>query len=360
MYSQWYLIKEKNTGGIAVKRYFKIDRKTKWERFPKEKYKHLSLPEVEALVYRLNTAKRIEERDALERYNFDHSFVKTTILESFELMLMNSASDRNHVTTLVNYLTKYMLDFFINKKKLPHPNYWLKHEDAWGAWLLRQNLSPSTLKKIVQISNRFMKFLAKKYVGEVNSVVYEPFSRRKLQDIQARRPSLSRKKLIDDNDFEAIIKQCRDDLVPYIKLANFFGLRVAEIFGLSEDGVYKDFLSVERQVVTVEPRAVYGPLKNKQRRRVPYWFSSPKEAYELIGQLKKLHPNTVSDYFGSEMRRLKMPYEFHDLRRTFITKALRSYHWRDVQLAAGHYDIKTTMQYAQDDREMNNERWVPE
>ena len=60
------------------------------------------------------------------------------------------------------------------------------------------------------------------------------------------------------------------------------------------------------------------------------------------------------------MRKLKFTYDFHALRHTFITKALGAGHTaRDVQLAAGHKNIETTMRYAHDHRTMDDEIFTP-
>lgn len=53
-------------------------------------------------------------------------------------------------------------------------------------------------------------------------------------------------------------------------------------------------------------------------------------------------------------------FTFHDLRRSFIANAARVHHIRDVQLAAGHKELNTTMIYLRDDRELDNETWKPE
>jgi integrase len=357
MWSKWYVVNSDDK--VAVRRYMKIGGKTKWERMPAEKYRDLSPDEILSFINRENVTKELKVRESLERYNFDHSFVKTHLKEAFEQYLLNRASDLNHVATIMTYLNQYTLDYFINQRKLPHPNLWVKAEESWGSFLLKQQLSPSTLKTIVQVANRFVKFLSRKYPGEVHPSVLEPFSRKKLQDLAARMPNVKRVKLITDEHYHKMLKECRPELIPFIKLGYLFGLRCAEIGGLEEESVLKECLAVTRQLVSVSPRRTYGPLKSKQVRDVPYWYSSPGEAYELIKAIPVIHPNTVSDYFAADMKRLKLPYQFHDLRRTFITRALKKEHWRDVQLAAGHYDIKTTIQYAQDDRQFNREVWRP-
>jgi len=138
-----------------------------------------------------------------------------------------------------------------------------------------------------------------------------------------------------------------------------FGLRCGEVLGLKLDDVYEDALNIERQLNKLEPIIHYSPLKNKEKRIVPYWYSTPDEVYSLIQALLPIHPDTLSKAFKSEMVRLKLPYQFHDIRRTWITNSLRQHHYRDVQLAAGHADLKTTQRYAQDDRALHRKKFKP-
>ena len=63
------------------------------------------------------------------------------------------------------------------------------------------------------------------------------------------------------------------------------------------------------------------------------------------------------------MRELDYDYDFHDIRHTWITKAIRlpNVEPRDVQLAAGHKNIETTMGcYLHDDRIFGDEPYVPD
>jgi integrase len=358
MWSKWYLIE--SDGQPVIRRYTKRDGKVKWERYPKDKYRNITRSELENFMRRINITAALKRAEAEERYNFDHSFVTKEKLNEFEAMLLNRANNQAHITRTLTYLKKHVLHYFILEKKLPHPNFWIKHEEEWGRYLMKKKLSANTLKQIVQAANRLLLFLRRKNSEEIQAIRLEPFSSKKLQHMKAVSKFAVRRKLISDEDVQVMINNCRPELKSYILLAYKFGLRRAEILGLSPDHVLKGALSVTRQVVDVNPIIKYGPLKSKQVRKVPYWQSSPKEAYELIKDLAVIHPSTLSDMFSALMAELKMPFQLHDFRRTFITKALRANHWRDVQLAAGHYDIKTTIGYAQDDRTIDDEKWTPD
>ena len=74
-----------------------------------------------------------------------------------------------------------------------------------------------------------------------------------------------------------------------------------------------------------------------------------------------MHPDTLSDRWTELMEQLKLTYTLHDLRHTWITKSIRKKKVvpRDVQLAAGHKNIETTMGYLHDDREFDDDIYVP-
>ena len=148
------------------------------------------------------------------------------------------------------------------------------------------------------------------------------------------------------------MKTVKDDIKPLIILAYRFGLRCSEVLGLNQDDVYLDYLLIERQY---EGKNKYCNTKSRDNRMVPYWYISPEETYNLISQIKRINPNTLSRRFIKESGGKEM----HDLRRSWITLSLRKQHYRDVQLAAGHRNIETTQKYIQDDRVLNSVRFCP-
>jgi integrase len=107
----------------------------------------------------------------------------------------------------------------------------------------------------------------------------------------------------------------------------------------------------------MEPK--YEFLKTIDTRQSEYWNIGPATTYKLIKEMKLFNPDSLTSMFDKEMKRLWFAFQFHDLRRSFITNALRRKHYRDVQLTVGHKQIKTTERYAQDDRDFNRKRFVP-
>lgn len=344
--------------GILIRRYRTENGRRIWETYPTANYKHLSQDEIEALLRRLNVRHINAQNEALERYNFDHAFINPNVLKAFERYLETKANNAEYIRRLLSMLNEYPFHFFIHKLKVTDPNLWKKKEELFGHFLLEKDLSSEHIQRIIQHTNRFISFLHDKYPDEIrltklNSISNTVLKKRKgLQQVQ-------RQKYISIEDFNKICSEVDQRILAPIKLAYYFGLRRSEALGLTINDVFEDSLSVERQLIKVEPRVEYDLLKTFETRHVPYWNTTPEEAYELVSKMKLLHPDTLGHIFKKEMKRLKMPFLFHDFRRTFITNALRKYHYRDVQLAAGHSQIKTTELYAQDDRKLQKKRFIP-
>lgn len=357
--SKWYVIK--SNAGIRVRRYSIIGGKTKWERYPKESYSGMTVPEVEAFVKRLNVTAQVREDEARVRYDFDHAFINVRIKALFQDSIENNASGPGWVTSVIHHLDAYVLEFFVIQRKTPDPKGWLKLEEDWGKWLVAKGLSKSSYRTIIQTANRFIKLLHRHYGDEVPLFMLVPIGKRKLDHMVAAKKLKhgERKKFISKTDFNRIIKATRPKIHPNIYLAYHFGLRAAETFGVTTDDVYKEFLHVPRQLHLINPGPQYGVLKGKTVRDIPYWQSSPKDVYELIQTRELFHPDTLSDWFTQDMKKAGMSFQFHDLRRTWITNAVRLHNPFDVQRAAGHVDFKTTQGYIQDDREMKRERFKP-
>lgn len=355
--SHWYkwAVTKRKDGTKRIRRYRKVNDKIVWESYPTEKFEGYSDQEIHALLNKLNATLVIEENEAKARYDFDYSYINKLTISEFEKHLSNLINDKNHITTSMTILNEYTFNFFIHKMKVPDPNKWLKFEDNFVTFLLKDKKSTSYLKRIIQTTNRFLKFLHKKYPNEVNLIVLEPISKVKFKN----QDTDERLKYISEAQYNVICEKIDSQLLIPFKISYHFGLRCAEVLGLEAKDVFEDCLDVNRQLIKLEPIKNTGPLKNKTKRSVPYWFASPEDIYEWIESMTLMHPDTLSRKFALEMERLKLPFEFHDLRRTFITRALRSYNIRDVQLAAGHSDLKTTMLYAQDDRQLQRKPFKP-
>ena len=350
----------------VIRRYRLVDGKPKWESYPKDKYKDLSGEEVEALIRRLNASIEAEEKLAKERYDYDNAFVNKVTKEEFERRLRNKATDEGHIQAQMTHLDEYVLRYFIFERELADPNQWKKVEDSYGDWLQNvlsestgNKLRGTTIARIIQTANRFLEFLHNRMPDEVRLIKLDPISHDVLEERDSLSVNRKRKKFITEKDFESICKKADPRIVPLVKIGYWFGLRRSECLGLTLDDVFEDALHVERQLVKTMPTAQYDRLKDKDERDVPYWFCKAETAYELVSQIQMIHPDTVSDLFSGVCEELKLPFQFHDLRRTWITRALRVRHFMDVRLAAGHEDLETTQGYIQDDREIQRKKFVP-
>lgn len=358
--SHWYKwsLTYRSDGSKRVRRYRKVNGKIVWESYPVEKYKDYSESEIQTLLIRLNATRIIEEQRAASRYDFDFSYINKKSIEGFENSIRNRTDSRDHIVNQMGALNNYTFKFFIRALRVPDPNHWLRYEDQFSAFLLKQNKSVSYMKMIVQVTNRFLKYLHRANPNEVGLTILDPLSKVKIRAINAIE-SDEREKYISVNHLQRLVKAMDPIILPSVLISYHFGLRVSEVLGLEVDDVYQDCLDVKRQLTHIKPFRKTGPLKNRKTRSVEFWFATAEQVYEWIENLPQIHPDTLSDKFKAEMELLKLPFQFHDLRRTFITNALRKYNPRDVQLAVGHSDLRTTMKYAQDDRRLQRKKFKP-
>jgi hypothetical protein len=353
MWSPWYIIKDQSkTRGYVVKRY--IIGTTRKENLPISQYKDLSLSETESLIRRLNMTHELKRKTQEERYDFDHTFINAHAKERFKLYIESRAENQGHIQTQMRYLDVYVFGFFILKLKLPDPQFWHQHEHDWGKWLsTEQELSASTIKQITFIANRFLRFISTKLYPEKLTVMsLEPLGRNKLKSLKARAPNLKRYKFISEELFETIIKELSGSpILANIELAYRYGLRLSETMALKQSSIYREHLFVNEQAIGYNGITLkLGPTKTLDTRKIPHWFSIPKDTWKLIQEVKPMHSDTLNEKVNRSLD--KFQRQSHDLRRSFITRSLRLYNHRDVQMAAGHKDLRTTLAYAQDDREL--------
>lgn len=341
----------------------------KQPRYPRAKYAHCTtLAEVEAFCTRLNHE---EGRKAKERVEIQTAFIPQAIMDAFRDMLAVAVPNEKDFNYLYETVLKsYFLKFFVTTLSLPDPKQWHKNQERWGAALLGKHehtifdMAPSakTLKTTIQLANRFMKFLNQKMPEEYPLVELSPLSKAAIKEHEANRLLLkeSTNSFISDDDWLTIEVSLPSNIGCYIQLMYYYGLRRSETLGFtSTDAVKRAHLNIDAQLASLS--VGIKPLKGRKSRKTPHWFGNPQLAYDLIRDslFDKMHPDTLSLHWETLMDKLGMSYHTHDLRRTFITRALRLYVPRDVQLAVGHEDLRTTMRYAQDDRDMDNETWKP-
>lgn len=353
-WSRWYLVTE--SGLPRIKRYRRQGGAVKWQRYPASKYKTMSISEVETLLNQLNASFEVDRAAAESRYNFHHTYVNSTALERFERHVRkNSRIEDEHGPATVNLLNQHVFEFFIVQKNIPDPSRWHRVETEWGKWLQAKELSAGTIKRIVNTANRFAKFLVDKVYPTMDTPrKLEPVGRVVLSDMLKK--SDDKSKYIKPETFDKICKWTaanRPDVLPNIILCYQFGLRISETQGLTKNKLLKNSLLIDEQGDYVLNGEIVRKTVKTDSRRVPYWKINAKETWKMIQQIEVMHPDTLIKRVNKCLK--KFGHTSHDFRRTFITDALRNHHWKDVQKAVGHTDVRTTLGYDQDDRNLSDE-----
>lgn len=355
-WSRWYLVQE--GGHPSIKRSRKLNGKTTWNRYPAKHYKHMNPEELTALLRRLNATFETEKKLAEERYNFDHAYVNIKSLTAFEKYLKKQTTVDASVDHPMSMLQRYSLEYFIIKQGIPDPAKWHLKEDDWGEWLLEHDLSVSLLKRIVSTTNRFTKFLNQKIYPEMpNARKLEPIGRAKYAEINYHRKKKGdddESKYIPPETYKKIVKAFEEEapeVLPNVKLCKAFGLRISESLGFDKQKFLKDAVLVDEQGKGVKGGQIVRKKVKTNERRVPYWNMTAIDAWALVKQIVPMHPNTLTKKVNKVLA--KFGHSSHDFRRTFITEAHRSHHWKDVQRAAGHTTHQMTMKYDQDDRNLS-------
>ncbi len=342
--SYWYLSKE-GSKHVIRKRRGKSQIRYPAKNYPKDRSKE----SLQAFVIRLNG----RDLHAIKVIKTKLAFMPVELQEEFRELLLANIPNQTNARYQYNILQEHLLDFFVTKMNLLDPTLWKTNELKWGQYLLNGKRSASLVRAIVQVSNQFMSFLHKKLPKEVQSIRFEPYSRARFKQYSAKlKMKEKREKFISDEDWELIESKLPIDIAPMIKLAYYYGLRRSECVAFKVEDVREGYLAVERQ-------AGNQPLKNRDKRQTPHWFCTPEKVYGLIQKSVEIHPATLGHKWSEFMETLGLDYQLHDLRRTFITKALKKAPHIDVMHAVGHANIETTMRYLQDDRKLNDSVFVP-
>lgn len=341
----------------------------KCERLPTAKYAHFrgKPEELAKFVLRMNEELR-KEQAAKTAAAVKHAFIDEALYERYRKLRSLEVPSQDRVSTELHYIKVHFVNFFVGRQNLPSPRDWHRvHREVWAEYLLLDPevpKAPATLREIIQSANRFMGWVREQRPDEIPEAKFRPISKDRFRELIARReldPKVKKRKYIPDDHWAKIIKSCPPEIECFVHIANAYGLRRSETLGVLPGDVRKDRLSVERQLEFLEPKPGYKPLKGKEKRSVPHWFSSAAEAYGWVEAAQKwrIDPDHLTDLWKDLMEALGYDYDFHDIRHRFITKALRIQHRREVQLAAGHKHEKTTMGYAHDDRDLQDDVYKP-
>lgn len=384
--------------------------------------------ELNRFCFKLNGKKmgrKWEQDTAYELILKDSPWITKQLKDDFRKYLFGVISNEKDASDLYMNLCRRVLKFFINQMEIKDPSLWKSAEFEWGQALMNEKVtnktriwedpnfrpSESTLNKIVQVANRFLKFVYKKENEATSNkaVVLTPFTKTQmktylgrmvLEGIHPDPDNLEGKYFMSEVNFNILLKHLRrgrdhstycnvDDISPYVSMCYFYGLRRSEAMALTLDNVKNGFLSVEAQALKLKNHFTQyetGILKGKNKRKTPHWFISNYDCYSIISLYtakgsRVMHPDTFTALFTKAIKEInleskfrddfgnpiKIDFTLHDLRRTFITRALRLVNESkdnslapvDVQLAVGHKDINTTLAYQMDDRALDERTFKP-
>lgn len=368
-FQAWSLHSEKQKGTLraVIRRWGRLPTgEYKMERLKTDQYAHLrDHPlELKKYVIRLNQQIKPEERTKA-KVEIKHAFISPDLLDDYKDFLITQIPTKSRALVEHQYLIKYFLHFFIGALDISDPLEWHRRQKTeWAKFLLSEKApaAATTKKEIVAAANRFMEWLHERRPNEVPPLKFKPLTTAIYKKVEAEREmngETHHPRAIKLPDWESISKHLPATIAPFVNLAYHYGLRRSETLGVKPGDTKKTYLSVERQLVALNQ---YEPLKGREARKVPHWFSEARNVYSWIDEAQTLllHPDTLTDRWNVLMEGLKLTYTFHDLRHSFITRAISAHPPRDVQLAAGHKNIETTMRYSHDNRNLDNEEFMPE
>lgn len=359
--AKWTAIKSE--GKIYIRRWVAKDGKRTQERLPIHKYRHFrdNPEEIKAFLLRLNESGR-------QVVEIKHAFISPTLLDEYLELLCTQSENKITARCEYTYVKKYFLDFFIVKEKILDPINWhMNQKTKWAKFLISTEAPPSvsSKKQIIHAVNKFMSWLSEKRPTEVPKMKFEPFTKARLKELEASRVLRKEKRInyfISEKDFKTIIKALDSRILSPVLLSYHFGCRRSEALSLKLEDVKKGFLLVERQLVKIGHN---GPNKGRMARKIPYWSTNPINAYNWVKDVKIMHQRTFAALWDKAINALlkdgyiEVEYNLHDLRHTWITRMMRNQNPRDVQMAAGHVSINTTMGYLKDDRNLSEEIFDP-
>lgn len=342
-------------------------------RLPRNRYSQIeNLKDLQDLVIRLNGR---ENRRSIQEIETKLAFLPTNLMEEFRALLLAEIPSQKDARLHYKNLHRYFLSFFVELMKLKDPIQWKSNETIWGMALLNElslsdkklqifkpNIKKSvkTIKGIIHTANRFMAFLHKKMPQEISFIKFEPISKARFKAYNARLQLDAETvgKYINEKDWKTIQDNLPNNIAPFIHLGYSYGLRRSETLGFELPDISNGHLNIRRQLLK---KGTYSPLKNRLKRKTPHWFTEPTLTYSWIQDSlnKKIHPDTLGVKFSELMKALGMDYELHDLRRTFITRALDTNSPKDVMLAVGHSSIEVTMKYIRDNRDLDDKVFIP-
>lgn len=325
------------------------------ERLPVSEYRHIreNEAELQALVKRLNAPL-----SAKSKVEFKHAFIDEALIAEYLEYRLTEVHNQSVAVTKVGYLRRYALNYFIGELDVMDPANWHQYRREWGEFLIKSKTARSarTKKDIIYEVNKFLDWLAEKRNLPTLYRHVEPLSKSQLQSVEkSRRAAGEQKKRrpVEDAHWDLIVASLPEQIAGPVFLGYFYGLRRGESLAVKPDNVTDTHLFIERQM---SARNKYGLPKGGKTRKVPHWFAEPFQteyAVELAISYD-ITPTKLHKLWKALMGSLKLDYDFHDLRHTFINKAMhKAKRPKVVQKAAGHASLVTTDGYTHDSDDLD-------
>lgn len=388
-WSRWHLIADKDAKTKhhiwRVKRTRRLNGKLQSESIPRHQLKtYTNKEQLERFVKQLNIRYVSIQERAKDAYDFKHAFITETLIEQFGERVKSEVNKKAYAEWLM-LIQKRNIHWFINKLGKVDPADWKRLEHKWGLALtcklegreadklsfFEEPAHPDTIKKHIQVMNRFMLFVHERYPDMITALVFRPVSKAVMREYRFTYGSQGDDyvpgKFIEAADWEIMKEEVDEGIRPFMILQYDLGVRRTEAMALTEDDLWEDSVEISKQLLAIpDGKAMTGPPKGRRTRQVKYWFATPMQILAQVKKIKLMHPSTYSHKFYEEMDRLtekyKRPFDYstHDMRRTWITRAFdQNKVPTDIMDCAGHADLKTTLKYRRKSSKEGRKKFVP-
>jgi integrase len=272
----------------------------------------------------------------LEDVAYDN--VTQTIDQKIVSAVRVASGDWVKLSEMVPRWTKHMLEINEVKPKTLDDftsvvNHFLKsftylHDvqtDQVSEWLLKQELSISTMKKKITALRGFLII-----AGAPKRILDDVISESKIPKSQRKAKSIDKRKHFEDVDLHRILAAVDDQdhmLTDLIKLGMFTGCRIEELCSLKLENITDTVLQIRNAKTDSGDRDV--PIHVELRQLVTRLIAGSTDGYLLSGlTLNKYgdRSNAIGKRFGRLKTKLGFDRRlvFHSIRKSFITKLERA------------------------------------
>lgn len=355
----WY--KQVENGNLQIRRYYK----GKQERYPRKLYKGLSEKEIDRLILRINLPLKKEAE--FEKVEFNSAFYSKD--ELFDICLKFAVKSRYReyrAKHLASLLAKYFFPFFLANNCRDKDDF-KKAEMSWIDHLVEKHeLSVVSIKHIIEVSNNFLQFHAEK-----NGIERHQFSKKNIpiQRIKAKRFNrVNKRRFVEEDEFQKLLKVAHRGIVPHLKLAYYYGLRLGETICFQADQIFEDHIRITKAVNHMGKEDI---PKDAEIREIPHVYMKNHECYELAKHKVSVERTSLSkltaDAVGILLQagEISTPFDFHSLRGSYCTRLCSQaskfdLEINDIRELMGHSDLKTTMRYVYKRKKFSGKRYRPD